>query len=97
MALLPAIPVVRELGQTILDFSGLSSIRKKPGNPSKPTSKVPTRVNRQWMSGSLYESQLARQFETACIVNCNPHESDPEGFALYRHSYSRELKLSAVE
>ena len=30
-------------------------------------------------------------------MNYDPDESDPEGYALYQHSYSRELKLSAVE
>jgi hypothetical protein len=30
-------------------------------------------------------------------VNYDPDESDPKGYALHRFSYSRELKLSAVE
>jgi hypothetical protein len=97
MAPLPAILVVWELGQTTLDFSSSSTIWKKPGKPPKPTSKVPAQIHRQWMSGSLYESQLACQFEAACIVNYNSNESDPKGFALHRHSYSQELKLSAIE
>jgi hypothetical protein len=49
------------------------------------------------MAGSPYENALARQFETARIMNYNLNESDPKGYALYRFSYSRELKLSTVE
>jgi len=30
-------------------------------------------------------------------VNYDPDESDPEGYALHRNSYSRELKLAAIE
>jgi hypothetical protein len=30
-------------------------------------------------------------------VNYDLDESNPEGFALHRRSYSRELKLSAIE
>ena len=97
MAPLLAIPVVRELGQTTLDFSGSSTVRKKPGKPARPTTKVPPLVRRQWMTGSAHESTLARQFQRARIVNYDPDESDPKGYALHRFSYSRELKLSAVE
>jgi hypothetical protein len=97
MAPIPSLPKVPEPGQTMLDFSGSSTLRKKPGKPAKPTFKVPARVYRQWMSGSLYENQLASQFQAACIVNYNPDESDPKGYALHCFSYSRELKLSAVE
>ena len=49
------------------------------------------------MSGSLYENQLACQFHITCTTNYNPDKSDPDSYALHRHSYSRELKLSAVE
>jgi hypothetical protein len=49
------------------------------------------------MTGSSYESTLARQFQTAYIVNFDPYQSNPKGYALHRFSYSRELKLSAVE
>jgi len=45
MALPPAIPRVLEPGQTTLDFSGSSTIRKKPSKPAKLVFKVPTRVN----------------------------------------------------
>jgi hypothetical protein len=81
----------------MLDFSGSSTVRKKPGKPGKPTYKVPAQVNRQWMSGSQYENQLACQFEAAWVVNYNSDESDPEGFALHWCSYSCKLKLSAIE
>jgi hypothetical protein len=49
------------------------------------------------MAGSSYENTLAHQFQTACIANYDPDESDPKGYALHYFSYSRELKLSAVE
>ena len=49
------------------------------------------------MSGSQYESQLALQFEAARAANYDPNESDHEGCALHRRSYSRKLKLSAIE
>ena len=81
----------------MLDFSGSSTIRKKLGKPAKPVFKVPTWVNRQWMAGSQYENQLALQFKAAQVVNYDPNESDPEGVALHQRSYSRELKLSAIE
>ena len=98
MAPFPGLPKVPEPGQTMLDFSGSSTVlKKKPGKPAKSTFKVPARVHRQWMSGSLYENLLAQQFQTARIVNYDLNESDLEGYALHRHSYSRELKLSAVE
>lgn len=97
MAPFPAIPTVPEQGQTTLDFSGSSTVRKRPGKPAKPSQKVPTRVYRQWMTGSQYENQLAGQFEAARAAHYNPNESDPEGLALHRRSYSRELKLSAIE
>jgi hypothetical protein len=91
MAPVPALPKLPERGQTVLDFSGSSTVRikpVKPGKPAKLTSKVPSRLNRQWMLGSLYEDQLARQFKTARLVHYDPNESDPEGIALYRFSYS---------
>jgi hypothetical protein len=97
MAPPPAIPGVLEQGQTTLDFSSSSTIKKKPGKPAQLVTKAPPRVHRQWMSGSLHKSTLARQFQTARIVNFDPYQSDPEGYALHRFSYSRELKLSAVE
>jgi hypothetical protein len=97
MAPSPAIPRVPEPGQTLLDFSGSSTIRKKPGKPAKPVFKVPAQVNRQWMAGSQYENQLALQFKAAQAVNCNLNESDSEGIALHRRSYSCELKLSTIE
>jgi hypothetical protein len=49
------------------------------------------------MLGSPYENQLVGQFKTACLMHYDPDESDPEGIALHRFSYSRELKLAAVE
>jgi hypothetical protein len=49
------------------------------------------------MSGSLYENQLAGQFKAARLMHYDPDESDPEGIALHRFSYSRELKLAAIE
>src|SRR5450432_803130 len=103
MAPVPALPKLPERGQTILNFSGSSTVQLKPskpgkpGKPAKPTSKVPSRVNRQWMLGSPYENQLARQFETARLMHYDPDESDPQGIALHRFSYSRELKLAAIE
>jgi len=79
----PAIPKVLEQGQTTLDFSGSSTVRKKPGKPAKPSYKVPTRVHRQWMTSSQYENQLVSQFEAARAAHYNPNESDPEGLALH--------------
>jgi len=46
MAPPPAIPRVLEPGQTTLNFSGSSTIRKKPSKPAKPVFKVPARVSR---------------------------------------------------
>jgi hypothetical protein len=40
----PAIPKDIEQGQTTLDFYRLSTVRKKPVKPAKPSYKVPTRV-----------------------------------------------------
>jgi hypothetical protein len=100
MAPVPVLPKLPERGQTILDFTGSSTVRIKPVKPSKPpkpTFKVPSRVYQQWMSGSLYENQLAQQFKTARLVHYDLDESDPEGYALYRFSYSQELKLAAIE
>jgi hypothetical protein len=45
----------------------------------------------------VYENVLIQQFGTACIVNYDLNEFDLKGIALYRHSYSRELKLAAIE
>jgi hypothetical protein len=97
MTPVPALPKLLERGQTVLDFSGSSTVRIKPGKLAKLTSKVPSQMNRQWMSNSLYENQLARQFKAARLMHCNPDESDPEGIALHRLSYSQELKLAAIE
>jgi hypothetical protein len=97
MAPVPALPKLLERGQTVLDFSGSSTVWIKPGKPAKLTSKVPSQVNRQWMSGSLYEDQLAGQFKAARLLHCDPDESDPKGIALHRFSYSQELKLAAIE
>jgi hypothetical protein len=94
---IPAIPAVPEPGQTTLSFHGPRITLKKPGNVAKPVQKVPPKLNRQWLFGSAYETTLARQFQTARIANYDPDKSDPEGYALYRNSYSRELKLAAIE
>ena len=88
IAPVPALLKLLERGQTVLDFSGSSTIRIKPGKPAKLTSKVPSQVNRQWMSGSLYENQLARQFKAARLLHYDPNESDPKGIALHQFSYS---------
>ena len=88
IAPVPAIPKLPEHGQTVLDFSGLSTVWIKPGKPAKLTSKVPSRVNRQWMLGSPYENQLAGQFKTARLMHYDPNESDLEGIALHRFSYA---------
>jgi transposase-like protein len=58
---------------------------------------VPDKLNCRWLLGSPYENYLARQFRTARIVAVDSDESDPEGIALHRNSYSRELKLAAIE
>jgi hypothetical protein len=88
MAPVPAIPKFPERSQTVLDFSGSSTVRIKLGKPAKLTPKVPSQVNQQWMSGSLYENQLAGQFKTARLTHYDPDESDPEGIALHRFSYA---------
>jgi hypothetical protein len=93
----PSLPVVPEPRQTTLSFNGPSITFKKPGKPAKPTTKVPSRLHRQWFFGSSHEAVLDRQFQAARIINYDPDESNPEGYALYRSSYSRELKLAAVE
>jgi len=98
MAPFPSIPTVPEPGQTTLDFSGSSMIRKKPGKPAKLITKVPARLQRQWwFSGSNHKSFLVRQFEAARVVAYDDEDSDPKGYALHRHSYTRKLKLAAVE
>jgi hypothetical protein len=97
MAPVPAILKLLERGQTVLDFLGSSTVWIKPSKPAKLMPKVPSQVNRQWMSGSLYENQLAGQFKTARLIHYDPDESDPEGIALHRFSYARELKLAAIE
>jgi len=94
---IPPLLVVPEPGQTTLSFNSLSIIFKKLGKPAKPITKVPSRLHRQWFFGLLHKAVLARQFQTARLVNLNPDESDPEGYALHRNSYSRELKLAAIE
>jgi hypothetical protein len=94
---IPPIPAVLEPGQTTLLFNGPRIIVKKPGKPPQLAQKVPARLNRQWLLGLEYESLLARQFRTARIVSLDSDESDPEGIALHRNSYSRELKLAAIE
>jgi hypothetical protein len=58
---------------------------------------VPAILYRQWFFGSPHEASLAQQFQAARVVNYDPDESDPEGHAVHRNSYSRELKLAGVE
>jgi hypothetical protein len=93
----PPIPKALEPGQTTLSFDSPSFALKKPGKPAKPVQKVPAKLNCRWLLGSPYENYLAQQFRTACIVAVDSDESDPEGIALHRNSYSRELKLAAIE
>ena len=59
MVPIPAIPKVLGPGRTMLDFSGLSTVRKKPGNPGKPTYKVLPGLIASGCS-SQYENQLDR-------------------------------------
>jgi hypothetical protein len=100
----PAIPVVLELGQTALNFTGQYKA-KRLGKVSKPECGIPLRrssgiVNgaHQWIAGeSNYEAVLACQFEAARTVNWDDDESDPGSLPLHRNSYSRELKLAAVQ
>jgi hypothetical protein len=58
---------------------------------------VLAKLNCPWLLSSLYENHLARQFRIARIVAVNSDESDSEGIALYQNSYSRKLKLAAIE
>jgi len=82
----------------LLDFSGSSIIKKKPGKLAKLITKLPDRLRRQWwMFGSNHESFLVQQFGAACVVVYDNEDSDPEGYALHRYSYTHELKLAAVE
>jgi hypothetical protein len=92
----PVIPTVLEPGQTRLSFDGLGIVPKRSGPPPKSVYKVPTQFNRRWLFGSSYELGLARQFQTARIL-AQDLKSDPKGLALHRRSYSRELKLAAIE
>jgi len=93
----PPIPKALEPRQTMLSFDTPNFALKKPGKLAKPVQKVPAKLNCQWLLGSSYKNYLARQFRTACIVAVNSDESDPEGITLHRNSYSRELKLAAIE
>ena len=99
MAPIPGIPVVLELGQTKLDFSSKSK-PKRPGKVSNPATKIPVRrssgVRREFSGESVHETLLMRQFNDACVVWWDVDDSDPEGHAIHRYSYSRKLKLSAV-
>jgi len=105
MPAIPAIPTVPELGQTTLDFTG-PYIAKKPGKRAKPETMIPLRrstgstgdIQHRWIAGeSAHEAVLVRQFEAARIVMYDDNESDLGGYALHRNSYSKELKLSAVQ
>ena len=93
----PALPTVQGPGQAKLSFDGPRITLKKPGKPAKSVYKVPPHVSCRWLFGSAYETGLARQFQTAYIVNYDPDESDPKGYDIYRNSYSCELKLAAIE
>jgi len=92
--------MVPEAGQTTLDFSGQYKA-KRPGKPSKLETKIPLRRStgsRHLIFGeSAYEAVLVRQFDAARVVMYDEDESDLEGHPLHRNSYSRELKLSAVQ
>jgi hypothetical protein len=94
---IPPIPTVPEPGQTKLSFNGPQILLKKPGKPPLSVHKVPARLNQQWLLGSQYETLLVRQFRTARLMALGSAKSDPEEIAQHRNSYSRELKLSAIE
>jgi hypothetical protein len=91
------IPTVPRPGQTTLFFNRPLIALKKPGKPAQSAHKIPLKLNRRWLLSSAYENVLIRQFRTACTMNYDPNESDLEGIALHRDSYSCELKLAAIE
>jgi hypothetical protein len=93
----PAIPIALEAGQTRLSFNSPSIIFKKPGKLANPVYKVPPHLARRWLFGSAYKAGLARQFKTSREKANDPDCSDPERSPLHRNSYSRELKLAAIE
>jgi hypothetical protein len=93
----PLIPTVLEPGQTTLSFNRLQIIPKRPGKPPLLVHKVPARRNQRWLFGSQYETLLVRQFRAARLMALGSAESDPNEVVQHRHSYSRELKLSAIE
>jgi hypothetical protein len=97
---IPTIPMIPELGQTKLDFTGQYTA-KRLGKASNPETRVPLQRSigsRHWISGeSAYETSLTRSFEDARIIGYDDDASNPEGYPLHWNSYSRELKLSAVQ
>jgi hypothetical protein len=94
---IPPIPTVPKPRQTKLSFNGLQILLKKPGKPPLSVYKVLARLNKQWLLSSQYETLLVWQFRIAHLVALGSAESNPEEIAQHRHSYSRELKLSAIE
>jgi hypothetical protein len=74
---------------------------KKPGKRAKPQTAKPLRRStggEQWIAGeSAHEELLVRRFATYRIASYDVDNSDPEGHALHRQSYPRELKLSAIQ
>jgi hypothetical protein len=76
---------------------------KKPGKHPKVDTKQPVRVFRQpkdqpqWITGeSAQEDLLFLQFQAQRAAWWDDDLSDSEGHALHRKSYTRELKLAAV-
>ena len=100
MSPIPAIPTVPEPGQTTLDFTGRYNT-KRLSKPSNPETKIPLQRSsslRCEISGeSAHEAILIRQFDNACIIGWDGDVSDPKGHQLHWYSYSRELKLSAIQ
>ena len=97
---IPAIHTVLELGQTTLNFTGQYNA-KRPGKPSNPETRIPLQhssgLRREISGESAHEVVLIRQFDNARVVGWDGDVSDPEGHQLHRYSYSRELKLSAIQ
>ena len=95
------LPPAPEVGQTTLDFSRHTVSLKKPGKRAKPQTNKPLRRStggEQWVAGeSAHEDLLVRRFAAYQIASYDDDDSDPGGHALHRHSYPRELKLSAIQ
>jgi hypothetical protein len=97
------LPTAPEPGQTTLSFAEHIACFKKPGKSPKVNPGQLERVIQkpkdqpQWIVGeSAQETLLYCQFQAQRAAWWDDNDSDPEGHALHRKSYTCELKLAAV-